>query len=223
MRNAVEIAKNSEEMKKIYRFPDGNFSNVVIMRIDPLWKGDKEKAIKAIGKDLIVFSERSFTGKVAEQLSLISGTGRTIFAVIGIALIAAFCLMVISGVKSREKEIALLRMLGWRIKDIKRHFIAESFILLSVSVASGNMLAIAALKILSLQTVSMELPWDISAKPHFLPEENSIERIVQAAIPVHYDWLTFASMSIAFLLLFLAINYMLFYRLKNIKPFEYGR
>lgn len=223
MQRVVEMAKSSGEMKKIYRFPDGVFSNVVILRTNPLWKGDKEKEIKALGKEFIVFSEKSFTGKVAELLSMISGAGRTIFAVMGIALIAAFCLMIISGVKSREKEIALLRMLGWRIRDIKRHFIAESIILLSVSTAAGNILAIAVLKILSLQTVSMELPWDISAKPHFLPEENAIERVVQAAIPVHYDWMTFASLSIAFLLLFLAINYALFYRLKKIKPFEYGR
>jgi ABC-type lipoprotein release transport system permease subunit len=221
--SAVEIAGNSEEMKKVYQFPDGNFSNVILLRTDPLWKGSKEKEIKTIGKDFIVFSEKTFTGEIAKQLSLISGAGRTIFAVMGIVLVTAFCLMVISGVKSREKEIALLRMLGWRIKDIKRHFISESFMLLSLSMATGNILAFAALKILSLRTVSMELPWDISAKPHFLPEENSIERVVQSTIPVHYDYMTFALLSIAFLLLFLAINYALFYKLKNIKPFEYGR
>lgn len=223
LQRAVEIARNSEEMKKVYQFPEGNFSNVVLLRTDPLWKGSKEKEIKDVSKDFIIFSEKTFTGEVAKQLSLISGAGRTIFAVMGIVLVSAFCLMVISGVKSREKEISLLRMLGWRTKDIKRHFISESFIILSVSIAAGNILAFAALKVLSLQTVALELPWDISAKPHFLPEENSIERVVQSAIPVHYDWWTFASLSIAFLLLFLVINYMLFYRLKNIKPYEYGR
>ena len=223
MRKAVEIAKNSEEMKKVYQLPDGDFANVILLRTDSLWKGSKEKEIKAISKDFIVFSENTFTGEVAKQLSLISGAGKTIFSVMGLVILTAFCLMVISGMKSREREISLLRMLGWRIRDIKRHFIAESFILLLISVAAGNILAFAILKLLSLQTVSMELPWDISAKPHFLPEENSIERIVQAAIPVHYDWWTFATLSITFLLVFLAINYTLFYRLKNIKPFEYGR
>jgi hypothetical protein len=68
--------------------------------------------------------------------------------------------------------------------------------------------------------MSMELPWDISAKPHFLPQENSIERIITAQIPIHIDWLSLIVLSAAFFGIFLAINYALFYRLRNIKPQE---
>lgn len=220
---AEAIIRNSEEMKNVYQFPDGEFANVIPLRTDPLWKGDKEREIKAITKEFIVFSEKTFSGEVAKQLSLLSSTGRMLFAVLGGIIIAAFCLMVMFSIKSREKEITLLRMIGWKIGEIKKHFISESLVLLLISVLLGNALAFAALHVVSRQTVTMELPWDISAKPHFLPEENSIERIIQANIPVHYDWLTFTSMTVLFLILFLGINYALFHRLKKIKPSEYGR
>jgi ABC-type antimicrobial peptide transport system permease subunit len=111
-------------------------------------------------------------------------------------------------------------MLGWKISDLKRQFIGETLVLLIVSLIAGNLLALAGLGFLSTRTLSMELPWDISAKPHFLPQENSIERIITAQIPIHIDWLSLVLLSAAFLGIFLAINYALFYRLRNIKPQE---
>lgn len=220
IRRAEAVIRNSEEMKRIYQFPEGEFSNMVPLRTDPLWKGDREKDIKAVTKDFIVFSEKTFTEEVTKQLSLLSSTGRTLFAVLGGIIVAAFCLMVLFSMKSREKEIALLRMLGWRMGDIQRHFISESLVLLLISVLLGNVLALAALNLLSRRTISMELPWDISARPHFLPQENSIERVVTANIPIHLDWLLLTLLSAAFIGAFLAINYVFFYRLRKIKPYE---
>jgi len=69
-------------------------------------------------------------------------------------------------------------------------------------------------------TVSMELPWDISARPHFLPKENAIERVVTSNIPVHYDPLLMLSLSAGFLLIFFVISIVLFGKLRNIKPYD---
>jgi ABC-type lipoprotein release transport system permease subunit len=217
---AISAAKASEEMRKLYGLGEKRFSNVVLLKTNPSWEGDREKAIKAVNKELLVFSERTFTKEIQDQLRLISASGRAMFLVLGGALLAAFCLLIVFNLKTREKEIAVLRMIGWKLSDLKRQFIGETLALLTVALAAGNLLSLAGLWFLGTRTISMELPWDISAKPHFLPEENSIERIITARIPIQFDVFSLVELSVAFLAVFLAINYLLFHRLGNIKPQE---
>jgi len=220
MQEAVASARKSGEMQKLYTLGTEPFINVVLLRTDPAWSGDKEKPIKAINKDLLVFSEKTFTKDILEQLKIISASGRAMFMVLGMVLLAAFCVMVIFNLKTREREIAILRILGWKLSELKRQFIGETLVLLLVALVAGNLLAFAGLSILGTRKISMELPWDISAKPHFLPQENSIERVVTTNIPIHLDWFLLMLLSAAFIGIFLIINYALFYRLKDIKPFD---
>lgn len=215
---ARDIARRSEEMRKLYDLGE-RFGNVVLLKTNPAWEGDKEKAVKAIDRELIVFSEKTFSREITGQLKLISAAGRIMFAALGVVLAISFCLMVSFNLKTREKEIALLRMLGWRIADLKGHFIGESLMILLAALLVGNILTFLGLTLLGQQSLAMELPWDISAKPHFLPLENSIERIVRTTIPVHYDWMMMGMWSVVFIAVFLLINYLMFYRIKRIKPY----
>ncbi|MBI5556107.1 MAG: FtsX-like permease family protein [Deltaproteobacteria bacterium] len=221
LNDALEVARDSVEMRHLYRLDDGKFGNVVLLKGNPGWQGDKEKLIKEIDEKLLVFSEKTFTREISAQLGLISSAGRLLFLVLGSILAVAFGLLTIYNLKSREQEIAILRMLGWRILDLKKQFIGENFILLCVSILFGSALTLAGLFLLGRQTVSMELPWDISARPHFLPEENSIERVVSAPLPVHVDSFIFLAAAIGFLLLFLAVSLFCFRRIKKIKPNEF--
>jgi len=69
----------------------------------------------------------------------------------------------------------------------------------------------------------MELPWDISARPHFLPEENAIQRAVTAALPIHFDAGILAITMVGFLMLSLLVSLLVFRRIKRIKPMEIDR
>lgn len=219
--DALDVVRGSAEMQKIYQLGDGDFGNVVLLRGDSAWQGDKEKLIKEVSKKLLVFSEKTFTQEISDQLGFISAAGRLLFLVLGVILAIAFGLLTAFNLKSREQEIAILRMIGWRIIDIKKQFISENLITLGVSILTGSGLSLAGLFLLARQTISMELPWDISARPHFLPEENSIERVVSAHLPVHFDPLVFLATAIGFLILFLSVSMFSFRRIKKIKPYEY--
>ncbi len=218
---AQEVVLNSAEMQRIYEFKDKNFVNVVTMGADPKWQGDKEETIKKLDKDYIVFSEKTFNKEVLEQIKLVSSLGKIMFVVLGIFLLIIFSLLVGYNFKTREKEIATLRMIGWGFGDLKRQFISEGFILLVVALLFGNVLAIGSLFILSHQKISMELPWEISAKPHFLPQENAIDRTITTNLPIHFDLWMFVWISFIFLIIFGIVNYIAFQRLKNIKPAKF--
>ena len=219
--DGLAVVRDSAEMQKIYGLDDNNFGNVVLLRGDPNWQGNKEKLIKELDNKLLVFSEKTFTKEITEQLGFISAAGRLLFLVLGAILAIAFGLLTAFNLKSREREIAVLRMIGWRIADLKKQFISENLIILSVAIFVGSGLSLAGLSLLARQTINMELPWDISARPHFLPEENSIERVVSANLPVHFDPQIFLAAAIGFLLLFLAVSLFSFRRIKRIKPLEF--
>lgn len=220
-KDALTVVLNSAEMQRIYPLSETTFGNVVLLRTNPTWQGEKENSIIEIDSKLLVFSEKTFTKEISDQLGIISAAGRLLFIILGSILTIAFGLLTAFNIKSREKEIAILRMIGWRIVDLKKQFISESLITLSVAICIGSVLSIVGLTVLSYQTISMELPWDISARPHFLPEENNIERVISANLPVHFDLQIFMGIVLSFLLLFLAVSLFSFCKIKKIKPYEY--
>ncbi len=223
MTDALPVVRGSVEMQKVYRFGDTDFGNVVLLRGNPDWQGDKDKIILAVDKKFLVFSEKTFTREITGQLGIISTAGRVLFLILGAILVIAFGLLTAYNLKSREGEIAVLRIIGWRIADLKKQFISENLIILGVSILAGGLLSFAGLFLLGKQTISMELPWDISARPHFLPEENVIERVISAHLPVHFDPGIYIAAAIGFLVLFLVVSLVSFRRIKRIKPFEFIR
>jgi ABC-type lipoprotein release transport system permease subunit len=221
--DAMKMVRGSVEMQKVYQFSNTDFGNVVLLRGNPDWQGDKEGIIMAVDKKLLVFSEKTFTREITDQLGIISAAGRVLFLILGAVLVISFGLLTAYNLKSREEEIAILRIIGWRITDLKKQFISENLITLGVSILAGGLLSLSGLFLLAQQTISMELPWDISARPHFLPEENAIERVISAHLPIHFDPMIYLAAASGFLLLFLAVSLLSFRRIKRIKPFEYLR
>lgn len=220
MGEAVRVVRQSEEMRTLYQLSEDSFGNVVMLQTDPQNNADKEGLIKAINTKFLVFSEKTFSGEIQQQLKIVSASGRIAFAVIGLLLVAVFSLMVSYNLKTREKDIALLRMLGWKLRDLKKQFLGETLLLFAGAIILGNILAFGGVRFLSGLEVSMELPWDISARPHFLPAENAIERVITSTIPITYDPMLMLVVSSGFLLVFLFISLLLLRRLKKIKPYE---
>lgn len=222
MDDALRVVRQSAEMRKIYQLDDGQFGNVVLLRSNPGWQGDKEKLIQAMDKKLLVFSDKTFTQEISQQLGMVSASGRLMFVLLGVVLVIAFGLLTLFNLKTREREIAVLRMLGWSIRDLKKQFIGENMVLLFISLIFGTCLTATGIFLLGYQTISMELPWDISARPHFLPTENAIERVVTAYLPIHFDISSFVVVIFGFLLLFLIVSLLLFHRLQKISPSEFS-
>jgi len=217
------IVSGSAEAQKLYGFGDREFVNVVILKSNPKWQGDKETLIRKMNPDYLVFSEKTFSQEAVDQLRVISSFGGGALALLGALLIVAFGLLNAYAIRTRQSDIAVLRIVGWSMRDLKRQFLAESLIFLAAALLFGNALALAGLRIAAAQKIRLELPWEISAMPHFLPQENAIERTIETTIPVNYDWKLFVIVTLAFLAVFAAVNLFVFRRLKNIKPASYLR
>jgi len=218
MRAAQNIAASSREMQQVYHFKDRDFVNVIALDVDPQWQGDKEKAIKKLDEKYIVFSEKTFSAEVLAQIKLVSSLGTTVFVALGVVVLIVFGLLMSYNFKTREKEIAVLRMIGWSFTDMKKQFIGESALVLVVAVVLGNVLAFVSLFVLRMQKVSLTLPWELSAKPHFLPQENAINRTITTNLPITFDWVHFVIASLVFVVLFGIVGSVLLRRLRSLMP-----
>jgi len=219
--DSQSLASESSEMKRAYKFLNSNFVNVVALNANPNWQGDKEKIIKGLDKGFIVFSQKTFSKEVADQLKMISSLGKIVFAGLGLVMLVIFSLLAMYNFKTREKEIAVLRMVGWGLKDLKKQFMFEGMLLLAGALIIGNIISVVVLMFLKTQRVTMELPWELSARPHFMPQQNAINRVISTNLPVHFDPVISISATLIFFLIFGIIYYVSFRRIKNIKPSNY--
>ena len=143
------------------------------------------------------------------------------FAVLGILVVVIFSLITWFNFKTREKEISVLRTIGWSLKDLGKQFLSEAAVVGGVAVLAGNILAFLSLKLLSTQTITLEIPWEVSAKPHFLPKENAIDRTITAHLPLNFNPWVALGFPFGFFMLFLIINYLALWRLKQLKPHQF--
>ena len=216
--SSLKLARMSVEMNRLFHDSDRDFVNVILFKIKPQFKGDIQKTITGISKDYLVFSEKTFSSQLIDQIKLISSFGQIVFLMLGILLLIAYGFMALYNIKTREREISILRIIGWSADLVKRQFLSESIVLVVIALLMGNIFAYFGIYIISRQKVTMDIPWEISAKPHFLPQANSIDRAVTSTIPIHYDWHLFLLCSLAFILILVAINYVLFKMIRNVKP-----
>jgi ABC-type antimicrobial peptide transport system permease subunit len=112
-------------------------------------------------------------------------------------------------------------MLGWRFSSLRNQFVGEGGLLALVSLMVGNLIYLCSFFYLSGVQVTMELPWDVSAKPHFLPAENNIERVITAPLPMNFDILPHLGVNLLMLGGCVMLTFFVLFRLRHIKPSEF--
>lgn len=218
--SALELASSSQQLAALYGDLAETIGNVVLLKTDPSSLVDKEQAISDIDDSFLIFSEKSFDEEINDQLALVSTTGKTLLGILGLLLVIAFCLLLFYNLKTRESEIATLRKIGWKLSDLRFQFVTESAVILLVSLLLGNVIAFTSLYYLKNTRIQIELPWDITAKPHFLIEENAIDRIIETNLPVSFDPIIAMLTSVGMFVFFILISLAIFQRLKKIKPYD---
>jgi ABC-type lipoprotein release transport system permease subunit len=124
---------------------------------------------RILGDDAIVSSGRSFAAELGGLFAVIDRFSLIVGA-LAFLLAAAVLLRVVAGTLwERRHEIAVMRVVGWRRRDITMQLWGET---LAQALAGGLVgLALAALAtwLMTLATVTVPVPWELSPSPHFLP------------------------------------------------------
>ena len=141
-----------------------------------------DKIVTLLGKKGIVSSELSFREALSGVLFLSQRMGLIVAVVIG-AFAAAFVLRATaSAIQERRRELAVLQAIGWRWRHIRRQVLIEN------ARAGGRRRRArhpAGLRSRALGhiSVTLDLPWDLSSTPHFIPEAT-LDRTQTITVPI---------------------------------------
>ena len=144
-------------------------ANLLFIKADQTRAEEVASAVKQVlGDKASVTSARSFAAELGALFTLIDRFGVLVGLVAFLFAAAMLVRLVAAGIWERRREVALMRALGWRRRDVVAQLWAEA---LTLALAGGVMgLAFAALAIwlMSRATVTVPVPWELSPSPHFL-------------------------------------------------------
>jgi len=186
---AQSLATAAPQVRALYPF-GADDANLVLVKVNrEQLQGVVETVTNLIGKKGVVSSELSMRNALSGVLFLSQSMGLIIAAIIGLFAAAFVWRATATSVAERRREMAILQAIGWSWRHIGEQVMIENLALAVIGTAVG--LAVALVVVLSLGhiSVTVDLPWDLSATPHFIPTAT-LDRTQVVTAPISISWLT---------------------------------
>jgi len=124
----------------------------------------------------------------------------------------------------RRKEFGIMKTVGFRNRDIQSEVNLETFILILTGFFAGLILSAIAVVALSHTTVSIAIPWELTAYPHFLLSNPTEANVTQMhLLPIKLEPLyVFASLAII-MVVGLVTSFLSVWQINKLKPMEVMR
>jgi ABC-type antimicrobial peptide transport system permease subunit len=124
----------------------------------------------------------------------------------------------------RRREFGIMKTVGFRNRDIQSEINLETFILILTGFFAGLILSAIAVVALSHTKVSIAIPWELTAYPHFLLSNPSEANVTQMHfLPIRLEPLyVFASFAIV-MVVGLATSFLSVWQINKLKPMEVMR
>jgi lipoprotein-releasing system permease protein len=186
---AQALATKAPQVRALYPF-GADDANLILVKVNrEQLQGVVETATNLIGKKGVVSSELSMRNALSGVLYLSQSMGLIIAAIIGLFAAAFVWRATATSVAERRREMAILQAIGWSWRHIGEQVMIENLALAVIGTAAG--LAAAFVVVLSLGhiSVTVDLPWDLSSTPHFIPTA-ALDRTQVITAPISISWLT---------------------------------
>lgn len=186
---AQSLATAAPQVRSLYPFgPDD--ANLVLVKVNrEQLQGVVEKITALIGKKGVVSSELSMRDALSGVLFLSQSMGLIIAAIIGLFAAAFVWRATATSVAERRREMAILQAIGWSWRHIGEQVAIENLALAVIGTATGLVVALVVVLALGHVSVTVDLPWDLSSTPHFIPAA-AINRTQTITAPLSISWVT---------------------------------
>jgi putative ABC transport system permease protein len=186
---AQGLATAAPQVRALYPF-GADDANLVLVKVNrEQLQGVVEKVTALIGKKGVVSSELSMREALSGVLFLSQSMGLIIAAIIGLFAAAFVWRATATSVAERRREMAILQAIGWSWRHIGEQVLIENLALAVIGTAAGLALAFVVVLALGHVSVTVDLPWDLSSTPHFIPAAT-INRTQTITTPLSISWLT---------------------------------
>jgi ABC-type antimicrobial peptide transport system permease subunit len=124
----------------------------------------------------------------------------------------------------RRREFGIMKTVGFKNRDIQSEVNLETFIQILAGFFAGLVLSAIAVVALSHTTVSIAIPWELTAYPHFMLSNPSEANVTQIHfLPIKLEPLyVFASLAII-MAVGLATSFLSVWQINKLKPMEVMR
>jgi putative ABC transport system permease protein len=184
---AQALATVAPEVRALYPFGSDD-ANLVLVKVNREQLQDVVgKITTLLGKKGVVSSELSMREALSGVLFLSQSMGLIVAASIGLFAAAFVWRATASSVAERRREMAVLQAIGWTWRQIRRQVLIENVALAIAGTAAGLILAFVIAAVLGHISVTIDLPWDLSSTPHFIPQA-AIDRTQTITAPVSISW-----------------------------------
>jgi|PersoiStandDraft_1058852.scaffolds.fasta_scaffold01588_7 lipoprotein-releasing system permease protein len=185
---AQALATAAPQVRALYPFGSDD-ANLVLVKVNREQLQDVVARITSLlGKKGVVSSELSMRQALSGVLFLSQSMGLIIAAIIGVFAAAFVWRATASSVAERRREMAVLQAIGWSWRHIRQQVLIENLALAIGGTAVGLVLAFVVALALGHVSVTVDLPWDLSSTPHFIPDA-AINRTQTITTPISISWL----------------------------------
>ena len=186
------LAAAAPQVQALYAF-GADDANMLLVKADRRrMEAVVERIKQLVGKKAIVSSEISFRETLESALFLSERMGLVLSLVVAVFAVAFVLRATASAVNERRREMAVLQALGWRWRDVHRQVLLENTVLALTGTLAGLALAAFAAWAIGNIEVTMEMPWDLSSTPHFIPEA-AVDRRQSVTVPLQLAWQVLAA------------------------------
>jgi ABC-type antimicrobial peptide transport system permease subunit len=188
---AQRLAAAAPMVQALYPFRETD-ANLLLVKVDrEHLETVVEKTTALLGKKGVISSELSMREALSGVLFLSERMGMIVAYVIGLFAAAFVLRATASAVTERRRELAVLQAIGWPWRFVRRQVLVENGLLALTGVVVGVIVAAILVALLGHISVTVELPWDLSSTPHFIPEAT-LDRTQTITVPISLPWGTAA-------------------------------
>ena len=186
---AQALAAAAPQVRALYPFGSDDVNLVLVKVNREQLQGVVEKITALIGKKGVVSSELSMRNALSGVLFLSQSMGLIIAAIIGVFAAAFVWRATATSVAERRREMAILQAIGWSWRHIGEQVLVENLALAVIGTVAGVVVALVVVLALGHVSVTVDLPWDLSSTPHFIPTAT-VDRTQTISAPMSISWLT---------------------------------
>jgi lipoprotein-releasing system permease protein len=191
---AQRLGASSKQVQAVSPFTPADV-NLVFIKADEGKIPALSSALRTMmGKDATIGAPESFL-KLLGSLFALSDKFTLAASLIAILVAVLIAFKTMAGnIIEREREIGVLKAVGWINRNVVTQILAESVIECFMAGVLGLLIALVAAYGLSFLKVHIPIPWEMSPRPHFLPGGGD-QLFKTLRLPVHVPW-TLASFAV---------------------------
>jgi ABC-type antimicrobial peptide transport system permease subunit len=239
LNEAQELAYDSKNLQQVETFNKTDVNVIFVdgsqpelktltQNIDKIVSGSATNSGKTPLGETIggynIYTPESFAGQITTVFRLSDKLTWLISIILFIGAAVIVARNALRMILERRREFGIMKTVGFKNRDIQSEVTMETFIQIITGFFAGLILSVIAVFALSHTTVSIAIPWELTAYPHFLLANPNDANVTQThLLPIKLVPLQVFISFIGIMVVALATSFLSVWQINKLKPMEVMR